>query len=261
MRLVQYQHALSAYLLRGDRDAMSVVIGDARVNAQARLDIYRDAYGLRLHECLEKDFPALVRLLGADAFAALARDYIAAHPSRHYSVRYLGRELGTFLAQHAQYGRDPVYAELATFEWALLEAFDAADAAPIALAAVATLAPAQWPQMQFQFHPSLQSIHLRTPVPALWKVATAGNDAPLPATPASAPCLWLVWRRDLELYFRALDAAEAAAFTQARAGATFGALCEDLCTFHAPDHVAAAAAALLKQWLADGWIVGFTLSA
>ncbi|MEK7796751.1 MAG: DNA-binding domain-containing protein [Pseudomonadota bacterium] len=76
------------YLLRRDGPIVADVVGDERVDAHGRLDIYADAYRLRLIEALEGDFVALQAYVGPERFDEIARAYIEAHPSEHFSLRY-----------------------------------------------------------------------------------------------------------------------------------------------------------------------------
>lgn len=251
MQLARLQNDLRRYLLHGD-EAIARAVAD-RADAGIRLDIYRAAYGLRLQACLQKDFPTLLRLFGDEAFAAVSDAYIAAHPSRHFSVRYFGHAFSTFLAQHPDYASQRIYTELAQFEWALMHAFDATDATVVELATVAHLAPSSWPELRLRFHPSVQRLDLHTNAPLLWKAANA--DRPLPAAEESPEATsWLVWRQTLSVYFRSLSAAEAQTLAAARAGASFGDLCAQLCDFYPEERVAQEAATLLKQWIVDGLI-------
>lgn len=241
------------YLLHGDEAIAHAVSDRSRVSADVGLDIYRTAYGLRLRECLRKDFPTLLRLLGDEAFAAASDAYIAAYPSRHFSVRYFGRTLSAFLAQHPDYAAQRIHTELAQFEWALMDAFDAADTAIVELATMAHLAPSSWPELRLRFHPSVQHLELRTNAPSLWKAAK--TDRPLPTTEESSDATsWLVWRQSLSVYFRSLNEVEAQILAAACTGARFGDLCMQLCAFYPEERVAQEAATLLKQWIVDGLI-------
>lgn len=230
------------------------VVSDERAGARARLDVYADAYRLRLIEVLGDNYPALHAVLGDEQFDALARAYIDRHPSHHPSVRWYGAGMAGFLAGAAPWSGQPVLAELAAFEWALRAAFDAADAAPLAPDALATLAPERWPDMRLRLHPSLGRLDLRWNAPALWKAIDAGEDPPAPE-PGAQPLAWAVWRSDLRQYFRSLDVAEAWALDAARAGEPFAAICEGLCEWIDAGHVAAHGAGLIKRWLTDGLII------
>lgn len=253
--LRERQAQLRAYLLDRDGDIERHIVGTANADAQTRLDIYADGYALRLIECLQKDFPALSALIGDDAFAALARAYIAQYPSRHFSVRYIGARLAEFIHARGD-AQATLHAELAAFEWALMNAFDAADTPVAHVANMAAVAPADWPGLRFKCGPSLQRLDLCSHAPTLWKAAERGDDLSTVATraPSAAPTPWIVWRQDLRVYFRSLTAAEAWALDAICGDADFAELCEGLCEWHAPDAVALQAAGFLKQWLTDGLI-------
>lgn len=254
--LRERQAQLRAYLLDRDGDIERHIVGTANADAHTRLDIYADGYALRLIECLQKDFPALATLIGDDAFAALARAYIAQYPSRHFSVRYVGAQLAEFIRARGD-AQATLHAELAAFEWALMNAFDAPDTPIADVADMAAVAPTDWPALRFVCSPSLQRLDLRSHAPAVWKAVDRGEDATsvaVPATPPTSPTPWIVWRQDLRVYFRSLTPAEAWALDAVCADADFAELCEGLCEWHAPDAVALQAAGLLKQWLTDGLI-------
>ena len=103
----------------------SLIHGDARASAEERLAVYSFMYGARLVEALASQFPRLAHLLGAEAFADLTAEYVAERPSRHPSLRELGRALPGWLA--AQRPDAPALASLAALEWARADVYDLAD--------------------------------------------------------------------------------------------------------------------------------------
>src|SRR5262249_50106553 len=121
--LAQVQRDFQDYLLRGDGAVEAHVVGTARVPVATRLAIYGGAYRSRLGEALESNYPALAKLLGAADFGTLANDYVTAHDSPYFSVRYYGDALPQFLATHEEYAAAPVLAELAQWEWAMTSVF------------------------------------------------------------------------------------------------------------------------------------------
>ena len=166
------------YLLRRDGPIVADVVGDERVDAHGRLDIYADAYRLRLIEALEGDFVALQAYVGPERFDEIARAYIEAHPSEHFSLRYYGQRLARFLADTAPYRNEPLLAELAIFDWALTDSFDAADSPVATVDNMARIAPNDWPRLVFVPHASVQRLNLEWNAPILWKAAD--KDEPLP---------------------------------------------------------------------------------
>lgn len=249
--LERLQRQFQDYVVHGARD-IERAIDATGSDAGERLAIYAEAYRLRLIEALETDFVALRAFVGDD-FAAIARAYIDTHPSTHPSLRHFGQHLPTFLARDPRYVAQPVLADLAAFDWALTDAFDAPDAAVLTIDTLAALPPAQWAGMCLRPHPSLIRLDLYWNAAAIWNAADSGT--PLPAAErAPHPIAWAVWRQNLHTYFRSLPAPEAWALDAVRAGRDFAAICEGLCEWIDPAHAAAHAAGLLKQWIVDGML-------
>lgn len=246
------QRAFQAHLETGDDAVAASIVGDARADADTRLEVYYQAYRLRLVEVLQNDFTGVHALLGDDAFRAMVLAYVAAHPSEHPSVRWFGRHLAEFLDRsgHAEHA---VLAEMARFEWSWAHAFDAADAAVAGLDAMAGIPAESWAGLRVQFHPSLQRQDLRYNVPALFDAATREAEAPAVAEEADA-VPWILWRRELRVHWRSLEPDEAWALDAAADGQTFGHLCAGLCQWHAPDAVPLRGASLLRTWLEEGLI-------
>jgi hypothetical protein len=73
------------------------VRGNNRLTAEAQLGIYAQAYRLRLLECLRTEYPVLAALAGPTAFDLFAQGYIAAHPSRSYTLYNFGAGFADYL--------------------------------------------------------------------------------------------------------------------------------------------------------------------
>lgn len=243
--LAALQHDMQAWLLHGDPPIAAHVQGELRPH---RLRIYADAYRLRLLDVLGQDYPATKAVLGEEAFEALGADYLRAHPSAHPSVRHVGHAFAQWLSM--RHGVPRHLHQLARFEWAQGEAFDAADAPLLAIEHIHALPADAWPALRLRLQPGTRRLALQCNAPAL-AAALAGGRA-LPALRAHAPGHWLVWRSvDGGVQWRRLDADEAAALDAVAAGEPFARLCERMTAFHG-DGGALRAASLLKRWLADG---------
>jgi hypothetical protein len=249
--------------IRGRRDdAMAGKVRSTRkADAATLLAVYRDAYALRLLEALETNYGVLKRVLGNADFDRMGRAYIAEHPSRHFSIRWFGDRLAGFLSAAAPWRDAPALAELARLEWALATAFDSPDATPLDVQAIAAIPPEDWPVLRLSFHPSLQAIDFAWAVPEQWKALNDASATDLgPPAKRPAPVPFAVWRHDgddgRQNFFRSLPPEEAAMLAAARQGAPFGALCEGLCAFVTPELAGSHAAALLRGWVEQGWIVG-----
>lgn len=244
----------------------SVLAGDARIEAQLadagspqfpdRLRTYVDGYRARLVEALGCTYPALQATLGQDEFDRRMREYIERNPSRTFSVRHYGAGLSEHLSTGT--GAAAVaLADLARWEWTLADVFDAPDDAPLVAGDLAALAPDAWAGLIFRFRASLRRVRLSSNAVEHWRAANGLCAAPavLEATQATE---WVLWRRGVATMFRSLDPVEALVLDAARAGDAFGALCEQLAAVAADGDVALRAAALLRGWIDEESVAGFS---
>ncbi len=254
--LAGLQRQMQAHVLREDSSALDAVVASADADAGRRLGIYTHAYRARLLGVLRNDFPGLRVLAGEDEFERLARAYVEATPSTHANVRWYGARLAAFARECAPWSTRAELAEMAELEWKLGLAFDAADQASVEFAALAALAPADWPTLRLTLHASLQRARLTRNVDAIRRAVDREEAVPA-LEPFASPQGWVTWRRDSIVRHRRLDDDEAAALDAVAQGATFADLCTHLCRWHAPEAVAARAATLLRRWVEDGWIAGY----
>jgi len=258
--LNQVQDEFQRFLLRGDAAIEDRVVGTSRVPVATRLAIYGGGYGARLIEALQTNFPMLARLLGETDFEKMAAEYIRTHDSTFASIRYYGDALARFLEQDPAYASVPVLAEMALWEWAMTEVFDSADAAPVEPSVMAQVAPEQWADLRFEWHPSVRRLTLAWNVPQIWKALVSQEDSPETQSERPEVMLcdgagqWLLWRNGLETFFRSLTLSEAAALDRARDCGTFGEVCDLLCGYTDEDAAPAQAAGFLREWLQAGLI-------
>lgn len=251
--LSQLQSDFQAYLLDASKGAgfIKQIVNDKKVGVKTRLGIYADAYRLRIIEALSNSYPILKALLGDDLFEQAARSYIDLYPSTYRNMRWVGDKMAEHLqAKLPQY---PIAAEMATFEWALGLAFDAEDAPILTLQDLAAIAPENWADLRFQFHPSMQLLTFKFNVLRVWQ-ALNSEEAPPKVSQIDEPCV--IWRKDLNSHYRSLEPAEYAAIQQMMAGASFADLCETLQQNaneeDADDESMAQAAQYLAGWLNEG---------
>ena len=252
MNLAELQRALQQHVIDGDDEIAAHVEQSESVPAATRLQIYAEAYRLRLVEALAANFPKLQELLGTDTFGAVARRFLHRHPSANPSVRWFGRELATYLRD--AHPDQPILAEFAQWEWAIAAAFDAPDDEPLTDDALSVLDPADWPTLLLKSHPSVQLLGVTSNIPAIFKALSNGTEPPEPAA-LDSPQPWVVWRQDFASMYRSLPEDEAAALQRLATPCTFEALCDTLCEWHDAADVPARAVILLKGWIRDAMIV------
>lgn len=247
--LRELQREVQAYVLGEHERVAQRIAGSAAGSARQRLDVYAHGVRMRFEEVLGEEFPGVHTLLGDAAFARLARDYAAAHPSCDPSIRWFGRHLPRFLGAAAPWTEHPVLAQMACFEWARSEMIDAADSTVVRVAEIAARPPQDWAAMRPRLVPALRRVELDYNVPAMCAAIERGEALPAPC--AQAPRAWLIWRKALAVHWRSIDADEAWALDACAREATFAELCAGLCDFTGDAAAPLRAATLLKQWASD----------
>jgi hypothetical protein len=121
--------------------AASFIAPNSKLNAFERLEIYNRQYWYRVLGALAEDFPALRAIVGARVFEALSIAYLSAHPSRSFTLRNLGSKLVDWLSANPQYAarRQRLALDVASIEWAFVEAFDNGERTPLTIEEIATL--------------------------------------------------------------------------------------------------------------------------
>jgi hypothetical protein len=256
--LREAEDGFQRFVVDGRPGFEACVVADAAADAAQRLDVYYQAYRLRLVEALGNDYPELKRFVGDADFERLARAYIERVPSTHRSVRWVGKAFARFLRSPECPATEPVLADLAAFEWTRGEVFDAPDAPRIDVEDIARIAPEHWPSMRLTLQPALRRLSLKWNAPAICSAQSSGSQTPAPEKRLTE---WLLWRRDLEIHWRSLEGAEAGALAAAGSSATFAELCEGLLHRFGVDQVALQAAGLLKRWAADGLVTRLSVQA
>jgi len=251
--LERLQAGFQAYLMDDPSGAQFTrfIVDDGKVDVRKRLGIYFDAYRLRLIEALSAAYPKLKLLLGDDLFDATARAYIRDYPSMYSNIRWYGDKLQLHLLftlpQH------PIAADMAHFEWALANAFDAEDVAELKLQDLAEIPADNWGALQFVFQPALQIVPLHWNTVAVWKALDAEEVPPAPVESDSYTS-WLIWRSDLNPQFRSMDKAEAMALQMAMSGDSFAEICMGLEAELSAEEATLLAAQYLAGWLEQGLI-------
>jgi hypothetical protein len=210
--------------------------------ASGDVNVYAGMYASRLHDALAEDYPKLRVALGEDRFGELVARYFLARPPRSFTLRDAGVAVADFLRDTAI---APAWAaDLAALERARVEVFDGPDPTLLAQDEVAALGT-ELPELVLSWVPSSVVVPLAWAVDDLW---SAIEDAQPVFEPARDARVVLVWRRDLAVLHRTLDADEAQLAPQIALGASFAEVCEVLGETHGAD-ASGRAVELLLRWL------------
>lgn len=247
--LSHLQSAFHDHLLDAPGDIGDAIRVGGRISTAQRLGIYHNAYRVRLVENLADTFEKTCAYIGEAHFDTSARAFLATHPPTARSLRDYGSEFSGFLA--ARYPGDPDIAELACMDWAMRQAFDSADATPLAADALASVPADAWETLGFELVPSVALLVIQHNTPAVW-AALDHEIAPPAAARLPQPAHVLVWRRGWQPHFRTLDAAEARALVDIAAGESFSQICVAASGADAELRIAG----YLRRWFEEELIAG-----
>lgn len=256
--LKELQINFQNYLLKQNPAIVGQIINTSKIPALSRLEIYRDAYYLRLLEILQQDYNGLYTLLGDEQFDQLCRHYINDHPSQFRSVRWFGQYLPDYIQDFTPYKDHPYLVEMAKFEWLLTEAFDSVDCSTISVEEVTKIQPEYWPEMYFKLHPSIRRLNLNWNTVPLWNAIKDKSEMISPQK-SDVPVNWIIWRIGTDTQFYSLSADQAYVIDAMMKGENFGSICVGLCDWVDEQSVAAHAASMLKQFILDHLIAEILL--
>ncbi len=242
------QSNLINYLVNKKQGVDNYIADGGPINKQTRLDIYSNAYTLRLRGVIDTDHEILSYYLGDDLFDQLVVGYINAHPSNHTSLRDFCSNVPNHLQNNTPFNQHPVIAELARFEQTLLFAFDANDSVTANILDLNKLTVEDWPGIKIRFHPSMQLFQSIYNCVETWQALKQQN------TPPDAQKLdystWIVWRNAQRVTeFKSLELSELESIQIFLKGGSLSDACENLLSHYPEDEVSKVAVAYLSDWI------------
>lgn len=194
--LTELQRTFAAALRDPRRSPPVQVRGPGSSPGGRRFDVHRNNITVSLVEALEASYPAVRRLVGEEYFAAVAREYVRAHPPRSPVLLHYGSGFGEFLDAFPPVAVVPYLGDVARLEWARVAALHAADAAPVPLGELAGIAEQDLERLVLRMHPSLAVIGSRWPVASLWRACCEdeGNEEVHMHEPQDVAVLRPAWR-------------------------------------------------------------------
>ena len=246
LRLLQSD--LINFLIRKKGRVDGYITDGGPIDKQTRLDIYSNAYALRLRGVIDTDHEILSYYLGDELFDQLVDGYIQTYPSNHTSLRDYCSNIPNYLETNAPFKDHPIIAELARFEQILLFAFDANDADTSNMLDLNKLSLEDWPNIKIRFHPSMQLFECSYNCVDTWQ-ALKKQTTP-PAAQKIEYAAWAVWRNKQKITeFRSLDISELTSIKTFLKGGSLSDVCEQLLLHHPEDEVSKVAVTYLSDWL------------
>jgi hypothetical protein len=257
MKLAELQMRFQAGIVEGDNAILASIADSRRTDRATLFGVYHDAYRLRLAEFLSHDFPVLRVHLGEETFGQLVEDYILSTPSRQPNARWYGTHLPDFMQKTAPWRRNRSAIDLARFERALSDAFDAPDTPISTIDALRDIRAEDWPRLAFEFHPSVRLLDLESGTAQIYAALAEEEEAPAIQQGEEAI---VFWRNDGQSFYRPVAEDERLALMEARQGKSFGDICALLAFQRNDAGTTRRVAGFLSQWFADGLVTRLLLS-
>ncbi len=164
------------------------------IAAQPGFAVHRNTAWSGALTALADNHPTVRRLLGDDAFDAVARAHVQRTPPDDGRLVLYGDGFAGTVAAAPMSDAHPWLVDVARLDRAWVLAHVAADAVPLAPADLATLTPAALLAQQLHAHPAAQALHLADPwAYAIWSRhrdgRVAGGDLHLEAADAAHAAL------------------------------------------------------------------------
>lgn len=171
-----------------------------------RFAIYRNNVTVSLTKTLGQRFPVTSRLVGEVFFNGMARAFMAkVLPSSPLIFAY-GDDFPDFIAGFAPASTLPYLADTARLEAQWTRAYHAADAAPIALEALAAITPERLGATRLQPHPAAAVVRSDYSIGTIWQ-AHQGTD--VAAQTVMAPECVLITRPEIDVQVHVIAEADA----------------------------------------------------
>ncbi len=206
----------------------AVILPSQRLDALSRLQVYGDAYFLRLIECLGEDYPAVKAALGEKTFNAFAVEYLQRSPPRSYTLNDLGTGFPDFL--HATKPTDEpsggwadFLIDLARLERHYAQVFDGPGVEgrpPLTADDLSRVSADEWPACRLAPVPCLRLDTFQFPVHEYATAIRRGREAP--AIPEAAATHLAITRRDFIVRRTSVGASEYELLSRIVAGETVG---------------------------------------
>lgn len=199
---LSYAAAFAPALLDPARSTPDGVTGPNGKAAGRRYDVYRNNVTVSLIDALAAVYPAVQRITGTEFFRAMARFHVRSNPPASPLLFEYGRDFPEFIAQYEHAQAMPWLADVARIERAWLDAYHAADAAPLPPTQLSAVPPDRLADLVFIPHPAARC--LRSDYAAVTIFAANRDNAQASRIDASRPEDALITRPEFDVALRHL---------------------------------------------------------
>jgi hypothetical protein len=202
----KHANLFASALLNAEKSAPDFLTSINGINDERRYAVYKNNVTVSLIRALESNFPAIVRLIGEEYFAALARLFVEHHPPKTRILSQYGATFPEFLNTFEPLADYPYLGDVAQLEQNWREAFHEADAVPIAMEVLAKVPPEQIAALTFKVHPATRILQSNYAAGSIFSTNRSNIEA-APFDPATSEFI-LITRPHFECFLRILSPAQ-----------------------------------------------------
>ena len=204
--LVDLQQDFAAFLRSKAVRADGLGVRPAGLTPERRLSVYRNHHRISLAAALAANFPITAKVVGEEAFRALAESFIAMTPPVDPCLSVYGADFAAFLDRDVRIQGMRYLADIARFDWACARADQAADIAPFGPQNLAALDGDALDALLLTTHPSLTLLRSPYPLLRIRDLALGSSDIEGVSLEEGGVQL-MIWRRAGDVVWADLDAA------------------------------------------------------
>lgn len=141
--------------------------------------VYRNNVVVSLVDALAARFPAAAAIVGEEFFRAMAREFVRARPPRSPILMLYGAELPAWVAEFPPAAGVPYLADVMRLEFAIGEAYHAADARPASIGDLGRLDRRKLAGTRIALHPAARLVSSPYPVATI-RAMSIGDADPAP---------------------------------------------------------------------------------
>jgi len=176
------------------------------VTPATHLAIYRNNITKNFIDTLSSIYPLLLKLLGADYFAQIAKEYIQHYPLRSSNLHDYGEYFPEFLCQFPALDHFPYLVDTARFEWICHSLHFTPDAVGLDLNVLEKISSEEYEDLHFSLNPASYLEKFDWPILEIIELCEQDTGEILPVN-EQVTYLHMM-RRDEKLLFSTLSKAE-----------------------------------------------------
>lgn len=166
------------------------------LSATDRVAIYRNSMTAAMENALELSYPIIIKLVGAEFFSALARDYCRHTPSISPSLDDYGASFADFIEQQPHCKALPYLADVARLEWTWQTVIHGPDIKnALNFADLATAMAENATQITLHIPENCYLLASAYPIWQIWQLCQDDYQGEQSLDLAAGGCKILIWRR------------------------------------------------------------------